>query len=104
MLIVPSWYPSEDKKLNGIFFKEQVMALKKVGIEPIVAYVDIRSMASFQKQWKLGYSFSTEDGVLTYRYQMYQVLPKVPSGEGKLTLFFLKSYILKLLKNTEIWI
>ena len=28
ILIIPSWYNSKEKPLNGIFFKEQAMALK----------------------------------------------------------------------------
>lgn len=99
ILIVPSWYPSEDQPINGVFFKEQVKALKKSGIEPIVAYVDIRSFTNFSTDWKMGYHFSIEDGIPTYRYNMYHFLPKVPGGEGKLTLFFLRQLYKKIIRQ-----
>lgn len=42
VLIVPSWYVTEDKPNNGIFFKEQAEALAASGVEVSVAYPDLR--------------------------------------------------------------
>jgi glycosyltransferase involved in cell wall biosynthesis len=42
ILIIPSWYPTEDKPGNGIFFKEQAEALCERGHHVTVAYADLR--------------------------------------------------------------
>jgi glycosyltransferase involved in cell wall biosynthesis len=42
VLIIPSWYVTEDKPNNGIFFKEQAEALSNCGVEICVAYPDLR--------------------------------------------------------------
>jgi glycosyltransferase involved in cell wall biosynthesis len=42
ILIIPSWYPTEDKPGNGIFFKEQAEALSECGHNVTVAYADLR--------------------------------------------------------------
>ena len=31
ILIIPSWYPTLDRPINGIFFLEQAQALQKAG-------------------------------------------------------------------------
>lgn len=38
VLILPAWYPNKKDYVGGIFIKEQVKALKSVGINPIVYY------------------------------------------------------------------
>lgn len=42
VLIIPSWYVTEDKPNNGIFFKEQAEALQSAGLNVTVAYADLR--------------------------------------------------------------
>lgn len=42
LLIIPSWYVTEDKPNNGIFFKEQAESLAASGVEVVVAYPDLR--------------------------------------------------------------
>lgn len=42
VLIVPSWYVTEDKPNNGIFFKEQAEALQDSGVDVAVVYPDLR--------------------------------------------------------------
>ncbi|WP_340084388.1 glycosyltransferase family 4 protein [Siminovitchia sp. FSL H7-0308] len=84
ILIVPSWYPTEDSPLNGIFFKEQAMALQKYGHDVIVAYPELRSMRTFGKQrHSLGLSYKKEDGLKTYRYRSYNPIPlRISAGQG----------------------
>ena len=36
IFLLPSWYPSKEKPLDGIFFKEQAEALVKENIEVVV--------------------------------------------------------------------
>ncbi|HEX3026183.1 MAG TPA: glycosyltransferase [Clostridia bacterium] len=42
VLIVPSWYVTEDSPNNGIFFQEQAQALAQSGLEVSVIYPDLR--------------------------------------------------------------
>jgi L-malate glycosyltransferase len=42
LLIIPSWYVTEDNPNNGIFFKEQAESLANSGVEVVVAYPDLR--------------------------------------------------------------
>lgn len=42
VLMIPSWYVTEDKPNNGIFFKEQAEALFDSGLDVVVAYADLR--------------------------------------------------------------
>jgi glycosyltransferase involved in cell wall biosynthesis len=42
VLIIPSWYVTEDKPNNGVFFKEQAESLQDFGLDVVVAYPDLR--------------------------------------------------------------
>lgn len=42
ILVIPSWYVTEDKPNNGIFFKEQAESLQSSGVDVVVAYPDLR--------------------------------------------------------------
>lgn len=42
LLIIPSWYATEDKPNNGIFFKEQAEYLQAGGVDVTVVYPDLR--------------------------------------------------------------
>ncbi|ONK21032.1 hypothetical protein BLX87_24205 [Bacillus sp. VT-16-64] len=92
ILIVPSWYPTEDYPINGIFFKEQAMALQKYGHDVIVAYPELRSMRTFGKQrHSLGLSYKKEDGLKTYRYRSYNPIPlRISPGQGNIFYVLLK--------------
>lgn len=83
VLIVPSWYPEENKPNSGIFFKEQVKALQEFGVEVIVAYPEIHSLKELLSgKVKRGFSVTNEDGVETYRIKEFNYLPKVKTGSG----------------------
>lgn len=81
ILLIPSWYPTPQQPLYGIFFKEQAVALQKFGHHVSVAYVELWSLKSAGKHdEQLGVTRVVEDGVPTYRIRMYNVLPKIPNG------------------------
>lgn len=42
LLIVPSWYATEDKPDSGVFFREQAKALRKRGHSVVIVYPDLR--------------------------------------------------------------
>lgn len=76
VLVVPSWYPTEENPLKGIFFKEQAEAMHKQGIDVRIAYVNFKSLKSiFNGKFKFGLTQSVENGILTYRYNTYNFLP-----------------------------
>ena len=67
VLIVPSWYkPGGDSQL-GAFFREQALALKKKGINIIVADATLQnSEVSLANQFRLKHF--EDDGMLTYSF------------------------------------
>lgn len=79
VLIIPSWYPSEENKILGVFFKEQAIALKRHGCQVTVLYPEIRTLRSYSRSWKQGLQITEEDGLKVYRYKTYNPLPaRVP--------------------------
>lgn len=86
ILVVPSWYPTEDNPINGIFFKEQVKALQKHGFEVSVLYPEIRTIHKVKQAFKeRGMIVSTEDGIKTYRYIAYNLIPgRVPFSTARM--------------------
>jgi glycosyltransferase involved in cell wall biosynthesis len=70
VLIFPSWYPSMDNPLNGVFFREQALALQKAGVNVYVLVLNciggIRySLRNFVFKSKRHYY--DDDGVKTYK-------------------------------------
>ncbi|MCA0991601.1 glycosyltransferase [Guptibacillus hwajinpoensis] len=79
VLIVPSGYPMEGKPYRGVFYKEQAMALSRAGYQVTVAFPEIWSLKSFNKNVLKGSrSKEVEDGVLTYRYKGYNYFANAP--------------------------
>lgn len=96
VLIIPSWYPTEENKILGIFFKEQAIALKKHGYEVTVLFPEIRTMRSYSSSWKQGIQITEEDGLKVYRYKTYNPLPaRVPYSNA----FLFYSRLKKLYKE-----
>ena len=58
ILILPSWYPSSDEPIRGIFFREQAQALKRYGYQVGVIFTQFLSIKSlnlnYLKQYKYG--------------------------------------------------
>ena len=77
VMIVPSWYPTEDNPINGIFFKEQSLTLKKHGFDVSVLYPEVRTVRSLNKisEEKHGVAVRNEDGLPTYRAVIYNFIP-----------------------------
>lgn len=98
IVFIPSWYYTKKKKLNGIFFKEQAKAIKDSGKKIVVMYVHIMSLRElFSNNEKLGFSKSYEEGILTYRYNSFNIFPRMYS-------LYVKYYVhcfSKLIKKIE---
>ena len=78
ILLLPSWYPDDEKQLNGIFFKEQAEALVKENIEVIVLSINIKDIRNINFKKKLNsLKITNENGVKVYRYNTYNYFPKL---------------------------
>lgn len=81
VLIVPSWYPTEDQPNAGIFFKEQAKALLSRDINITVAFPEVWSLKKIgQKKPKRGIVYQIEDQIPTYRYRQYNFFPRIARG------------------------
>lgn len=79
VLLLPSWYPSHKKDLNGSFFREQAHAIKdsgaRVGVLAITMH-NIRHVFNSAVSTKL--SIEDDQQVWTYRRGFYNWIPRVP--------------------------
>lgn len=77
VLIIPSWYETEDKPNNGIFFKEQARALIECGVEVCVIYPDLRFKL---KRLRRGIFKNYEAEFPTYIYRKRTFTPGYERG------------------------
>lgn len=80
VLILPSWYPLNNEDLNGCFFREQVHALSRAGIQVGVVAPQFRSLRQGVKA--ITGSYATEiwmdNNIPTYFKHGVFCFPKVP--------------------------
>ena len=80
VLILPSWYPVDSSDINGIFFRDQALALKdyghKVGVVAAVAHPPEKIITSAPKID----SFEYDNGIPTFRKSFWSILPYFPYG------------------------
>lgn len=77
ILIIPSWYPTEEQPLSGIFFKEYAEALVSYGHEVAIIYIDIQRIGKGNKH---GVSVREINGVSEFRYNGINYTPKIACG------------------------
>lgn len=77
VLIIASWYPSEENPLNGVFFQQRAKALAKEECRVTVFFTDVRFNL---KGAKKGITESTEDNVRVYRYVKWNKTPFCEAG------------------------
>lgn len=98
-LILASWYPSKEKPLNGIFFKEQGESLKRHGIDVIVLNIEMVPIRRFGKvKFEKGLTVSEENGIKVYRYKTYNYFP----GMYDLYIRYYESILKKVIKRIEV--
>lgn len=81
ILILPSWYPTHENPINGIFFREQALALKNAGHQVGVIYPQLRSLILMRKSlfgWPSGITYEDDDGIPTYGLHGWAWLPIIP--------------------------
>ncbi len=77
VVVVPSWYSSDENIVLGSFFKEQALALKESGIDITVCYNEILPIYRYKKFINIFNSrieYSLDDGLDTYRYTDFNYL------------------------------
>lgn len=93
IMIVPSWYPTKENPINGIFFKEQALSLKKHGHEVVVLYPEVQTIRDVhlsQSKKRRGLQWGIEDGLTTFRYTLLNLIPgRIPYSTA---LFFYHSF------------
>jgi glycosyltransferase involved in cell wall biosynthesis len=82
ILIVPSWYPDNVEDANGVFFRDQALALKAAGhrvgvIAPLLK--SLRKLAKKPTRARASF-YELDQGMPTYRRTVWAVLPRVPYG------------------------
>lgn len=77
ILIVSSWYPSEKTPYEGIFVKEQAVALKEEGYQVGVIVPTFRNIISSLKPLRFNflYYFELDDEIPTYHLHILKLLP-----------------------------
>ncbi|RPF54205.1 glycosyltransferase [Aquisalibacillus elongatus] len=82
VFVIPSWYPTKENPIRGVFFKEQSHALQKEGVEVTVLHSDLFSIKKIRnKSLHKGTNkiiYNDEDGLPTYRYDSFNFLPRIP--------------------------
>lgn len=72
VLILPSWYPTRHSPEEGCFFREQALALRRIGLQVGVAYPDLRSLRTTRRGGlldnRLQISLQDDCGVPTLRW------------------------------------
>ncbi|MGB4028011.1 MAG: glycosyltransferase family 4 protein [Acetomicrobium sp.] len=77
VLVLPSWYPTRDCPVRGVFFRQQAIALHKTGIKVGVIYPNFRSLRELKIPALAGNHFQTnviiDKGIPTYYYHGWNV-------------------------------
>ena len=80
VLILPSWYPSKEQPIRGIFFREQASALASSGVVVGVVFAEQRTLRSFsagallENHWQL--SSHRVDGITELRRHSWSLRPR----------------------------
>lgn len=81
ILILPSWYPNNDQDTNGVFFRDQAIALARAGHEVSVLAIKLRSLRTLLNIDADEYqAYENDEDVKTYRKQVWAALPRIPYG------------------------
>src|SRR5438105_3474581 len=79
VLHIPTWYPTLAVPTGGIFFKQQILALRAAGVRVGVVFPDFRrirtaSLHTIQNN-RFHETVTDEDGVPSYRYHGWNFFP-----------------------------
>jgi glycosyltransferase involved in cell wall biosynthesis len=82
ILLLPSWYPKTPKDVGGVFFRDQALALHNYGYKVGVIAPFLRSLRTVGKSNSEAAlpEYENDNGIHTYRKEVFTVLPRVPYG------------------------
>lgn len=86
VLILPSWYPSNSNDVNGIFFREQAIALARQGCHVGVLAVHLKSIKQW-RDWLISFNppqYTNDQSVHTLRLHSTNWFPRLPKLSAKL--------------------
>lgn len=96
VLILPSWYPNNAQDSNGVFFRDQAIALAHAGHDVSLLAIKLRSVRTlFNVNSEKYKSYENDEGVKTYRKQVWAAFPRIPYGNY----FLMKSATTRLFKQ-----
>ena len=75
VLMIPSWYPTPNNPLHGSFFRDQVQALQKAGLQLGVIFPHFNAPRLLLNPFawhKIGLRQENDAGVPTYRHSVYR--------------------------------
>lgn len=76
VLVIPTWYPSGEDKLMGIYHKEFTSALNKNGIDADMLYIDRQRLSKpFRYLFMKKREIVEEDGYKVYIFRMLNLRP-----------------------------
>ena len=86
ILVVPSWYPTTNSPIAGVFFREQALAIHRYGHHVSVIYPDLRSLRDWRSivMGTYGVAREVDDGVTTFRSHGMLWTPRMPSASDRL--------------------
>lgn len=85
ILIIPSWYPSNDNPIRGIFFREQARALKNAGHQIGVIYPERKSIKKYRfNNIKKYITYENDEGIPTIRTIGWYWFPRIPYANANL--------------------
>lgn len=81
ILLIPSWYQSAEEPTSGIFFRQQAQGLRRAGFQVGVIYPHFRSLRLLRNRHaalRPRIHCEMDEGVATYRYEGWSLLPGFP--------------------------
>lgn len=88
ILVLPSWYPAHPGDVNGVFFREQALALAKHGYQVGVITTNLRSLRQWRNLFtgKRGIHHEVDAGLATLRLHGTAWFPRLPKANAWLQL------------------
>lgn len=100
VLILASWYPDENKPLNGVFFKEQAEALENYGLDVVVLNINLASIINIiNVRTPIGLTIKNENNIKVYRCKSYNFFPRLYKSYIKYYSYLIKKCIKKIEKE-----
>lgn len=80
VLLAPSWYPTDERPLDGSFFREQAQMLRRAGYR--IGVIDLDPVVPWL--WRPGVSVRDEDGITVIRTNVVRVHHEKLPGDATL--------------------